>query len=263
MAANVLTLNSRVPTSCTAVACQSIWPGRNTKTFRRAVPGRRGAASTASRYCRNPAEVKNSDPMKNVTASGVAPTAFTYAGTVPSPNRNEPTANSTPIHQSRSCGAHHVEPRGSAPCRCLRCARDSQCAITPSGRLRTTKVTNGPNPRSVIVAASADFRGPPSSVPLTASEDGVPAAGRHHPARMRSRRQQAAQVGGALPDVGDRAFAAGLIGQDGVLFQDIPAAVVAAPQVADDGGEVDVTAAQRPVHAAPHRLGVGQHTRPD
>ncbi len=158
MAAKVLTLNSRVPTSCTAVACQSIWPGRNTKTFRRAVPGRRGAASTASRYCRKPAEVKNSDPMKNVTASGVAPTAFTYPGTVPSPNRNEPTANSTPIHQSRSCGAHHVEPRGSAPWRCLRCVRDSQCATTPSGRLRTTKVTNGPNPRSCVVSDCAGIK---------------------------------------------------------------------------------------------------------
>jgi hypothetical protein len=138
MAANVLTLNSRVPTSCTAVACQPIWPGRNTKTFRRAAPGRLGAASTASRYCRKPAEVKNSDPMKNVTASGRAPTASTYAGTVPSANRNEPTANSTPIHQSRLCGAHHVEPRADAPDRRLRCVRDSQRAITPSGRLRTT-----------------------------------------------------------------------------------------------------------------------------
>jgi hypothetical protein len=55
--------------------------------------------------------------------------------------------------------------------------------------------------------------------------------------------EQTAQVVGALPDVGDRAFAAGLLGQDGVLFQDIPAAVVAASQVADDGGEVDITVA--------------------
>ena len=57
------------------------------------------------------------------------------------------------------------------------------------------------------------------------------------------RGEQTAQVVGALPDVGDRAFAAGLVGQDGVLFQDVPAAVVAASQVADDGGEVDVTVA--------------------
>jgi hypothetical protein len=82
--------------------------------------------------------VKNSEPMKNVTASGVAPTAVTYQGIEPSPNRNEPTANSTPIHQSRSCGAHHVEPRAGAPDKCLRCVRDSQRATTPSGRLRTT-----------------------------------------------------------------------------------------------------------------------------
>jgi len=144
MATNVLTLNSMVPMDCTAVASQSIRPGWNTKTFRRAVPGRAsaapggGAASTASRYCRKPAVVKNSDPMKNVTASGRAPTASAYPGTVPSANRNEPTANSTPIHQSRSCGAHHIEPRGAAPDKCLRCGRDSQRATTPSGRLRMT-----------------------------------------------------------------------------------------------------------------------------
>ena len=159
MAAKVLMLNSRVPTSCMAVACQSIWRGRNTKTLRRAAPGGRGAASTASRYDRKPAEVKNTDPMKNVTASGVAPTAVTYAGTVPSANRNEPTVNSTPIHQSRSCGAHHVEPRAGAPDKCLRCVRDSQRAITPSGRLRTMKVTNGPNPRSSVVSDCAGIKG--------------------------------------------------------------------------------------------------------
>jgi hypothetical protein len=161
MATKVLTLNSMVPTDWMPVASQSIWCGRNTKTFWRALPSRLGAASTASRYCRKPAEVKNSDPMKNVTASGRAPTAFAYAGTVPSAKRNEPTANSTPIHQSRSCGAHHVQPRGAAPDKCLRCERDSQRAITPSGRLRTIKVTNGPNPRSVVVSSWAGIKGRP------------------------------------------------------------------------------------------------------
>jgi len=128
-----------------------------------------GAASTASRYCRKPAEVKNSDPMKNVTASGVPPTAFTYAGTVPSAKRKEPTANSTPIHQSRSCGAHHVEPRAGAPDKCLRCERDSQRAIAPSGRLRMMKVTNGPKPRSCVVCASSGSRGLLSSTPRLTS----------------------------------------------------------------------------------------------
>jgi hypothetical protein len=165
MATNVLTLNSMVPIDCTPVASQSIWPGRNTKTFRRDSPGRSGAASTASRYCRKPAEVKNSDPMKNVTASGLAPTASAYAGTVPSAKRNEPIANSTPIHQSRSCGAHHVEPRGGSSDKCLRCERDSQRAIAPSGRLRTTKVTNGPNPRSCVVSASVGIKDLLSSEP--------------------------------------------------------------------------------------------------
>jgi len=109
--------------------------------------------------------VKNTDPMKNVTASGVPPTALTYAGTVPSAKRNEPIANSTPIHQSRSCGAHHVEPRGGPWDKCLRCERDSQRAITPSGRLRMMKVTNGPKPRSCVVSASSGSRGLPSSTP--------------------------------------------------------------------------------------------------
>jgi hypothetical protein len=169
MAAKVLILNSRVPIDCTPVASQSIWPGRNTKTFRRGTPGRLGAASTASRYCRKPAVVKNSDPMKNVTASGRAPTALAYAGTVPSPKRNEPMANSAPIHQSRSCGAHQVEPRGGPPDRCLRYERDSQRAITPSGRLRMTKVTNGPNPRSVVVSSCGLSAATP---PLTPPEHG-------------------------------------------------------------------------------------------
>src|ERR1700749_5025279 len=48
MAAKVLTLNSGVPTSCTAVACQSIWPGRNTKTLRRGGGGAPGAAGAGS-----------------------------------------------------------------------------------------------------------------------------------------------------------------------------------------------------------------------
>jgi hypothetical protein len=135
MAANVLTLNSMVPASCAAVASQSVRCGRKTRTFRR---GRSGAASTASRYWRKPAEVKKIDPMKNVTASGPAPTAFAYPGTVPSPNRNEPTANSTPIHQSRSCGAHHVDPCAGAPDKRVRCERASVYSSTARGcgRLR-------------------------------------------------------------------------------------------------------------------------------
>ena len=86
-----------------------------------------------------------------------------------------------------------------APDRCLRCARDSQRAITPSGRLRTTKVTNGPNPRSCVVSASVDiksllssglrfrYRYPGSGRRITRPpEDGPREDGRHHPTRMRS-----------------------------------------------------------------------------
>ena len=46
--------------------------GRNAKPPAQ-FTGRSGAASTASRYCRKPAEVKNSDPTKNVTASACRP----------------------------------------------------------------------------------------------------------------------------------------------------------------------------------------------
>ncbi len=53
-----------------------------------------------------------------------------------------------------------------------------------------------------------------------------------------------AEVAGALPDIGDRAFAAWFLGEDGVLLQDVPAVVVAAPQVADVTGS-GITGARR------------------
>ncbi len=71
MAANVDTLNSRVPTNCTDVAHQSIRQGAQPRI--RHDPGWRGswpsssgawAAPTASRNCRNAADVKKIDPTK-------------------------------------------------------------------------------------------------------------------------------------------------------------------------------------------------------
>src|SRR4029079_10353663 len=62
-----LTLKKRVPTSCTAVAHQSIRRGWKTKKRRRVAPDVGRAASTASRYARNPAAVKNSAPKKRGT----------------------------------------------------------------------------------------------------------------------------------------------------------------------------------------------------
>jgi hypothetical protein len=68
-------LKKRVPTSCTAVAHQSIRRGWKTKNRRWVRPGDARQASTASRYLKNPAEVKNSEPAKKVTASHLIPTA--------------------------------------------------------------------------------------------------------------------------------------------------------------------------------------------
>ena len=57
-----------------ALAADAMRPGMQTRTRR---PWRMpaGAASTASRYWRNPAEVKKSDPTKNVSPSARVPTA--------------------------------------------------------------------------------------------------------------------------------------------------------------------------------------------
>ena len=85
--------------------------------------------------------MKNSEPMKYVTVSQRAPTALAYAGTEPSANSSDPTANRTAIHHPRARGAHHVEPL--AGLRCLRCRRDSQRTITPSGRACSTKNVTG------------------------------------------------------------------------------------------------------------------------
>ncbi len=62
----MLQLNHNVPANCTAQASQSRSRGAHTKNRRAVVVGATATASTASRYCRNAAAVKNSDPTKNV-----------------------------------------------------------------------------------------------------------------------------------------------------------------------------------------------------
>jgi hypothetical protein len=71
----VLQLNHKVPANCTAQASQSTFPGAHTQNRRSGGLSTAGRSSTASRYCRNAAEVKNSEPRKNVTAVARNPTA--------------------------------------------------------------------------------------------------------------------------------------------------------------------------------------------
>ena len=58
----------------------------------------------------------------------------------------DPMAKRTPIHHAMARGAHQVEPDGVRR-GCLRCQRDSHVTRVPSGRPRTSRVTNGPKPR--------------------------------------------------------------------------------------------------------------------
>src|SRR5215212_9976507 len=67
---------------------------------------------------------------------------------------------------------------------------------------------------------------------------------------------EAPEVGDAVTHVGERTVAVGRAGQHGVLLQDVPALVAPALEQPDDLGHVDVAAAQRPVHAGGHGVGV-------
>ncbi|HYO19039.1 MAG TPA: hypothetical protein VES02_10300 [Dermatophilaceae bacterium] len=109
-----------------------------------APPGTCAVASTASRYVRNAADVKNSEPAKKVAAAGRDPTAAAYAGTLPRAKSSDPTANRTAIHHPRARGAHQVDPAATPAPPCFRERRDSQRATRPSGRRCSTNVTKGP-----------------------------------------------------------------------------------------------------------------------
>lgn len=66
--------------------------------------------------CPNDADVKNSEPTKNVTASATVPTALTYQGTVPMAKQAAPTMNRPATAAFRTQGASRIV-RGSAAAR--------------------------------------------------------------------------------------------------------------------------------------------------
>src|ERR1044072_5403509 len=72
--------------------------------------------------------------------------------------------------------------------------------------------------------------------------------------------QHRAQMLGAGPHVVDRPLFLGFLGEDGVLFQDVPAVVPAGGEMRDDGLDIDVTRAERAVYALTDGLGVGEST---
>ncbi len=153
-AARVVTLKNTVPTSCTALADQSMREGSQVQKRRRRSPGVVALAERSAwgafsvwRYCREAALVKKIDPTKNVMASASVPTQPTYPGRAPTAKQIEPDANSTPIHQPTAVGAHHVEPRpASRRPACFRCSRDVHSTTLPSGARKCSRVTNGPKP---------------------------------------------------------------------------------------------------------------------
>src|SRR5436190_22991428 len=143
-AANVVTLKNTVPTSCTAAAHQSTRPGSIPSSNRFGATGSGTpivcGACVTSMYCNRAADVKKSDPMKNVAVSAVRPTHDAYAGMGPTAKHADPTMNSAAIHHPRARGAHHVDPEIGAPPR-LRWARELQRTSEPSGRRNVCCVT--------------------------------------------------------------------------------------------------------------------------
>src|SRR4051794_33839739 len=70
--------------------------------------------------------------------------------------------------------------------------------------------------------------------------------------------EQAADVVGAGAYVGHGSFAAGLLAEDRVLLEGVPAAVAVALERVHDGLDVDVAGAERAVHPLDHALGVAE-----
>jgi hypothetical protein len=118
-------MNSTVPTNCTSAAHQSMRCGSQLRSRHRSgtsTPGGTRDAFATSRYSRQAAAVKSSDPTKKVTPSVATPTALTKRGAAPSAKHSDPPANRTPIHHPTAPGAHHVDPCpvSSSECR-FRC----------------------------------------------------------------------------------------------------------------------------------------------
>ena len=114
-------------------------------------------ARVTSMYCNSAADVKKSDPMKNVAVSAVRPTHDAYAGMGPTAKHADPTMNSAAIHHARARGAHHVDPVIGARPR-LRWARELQRTSEPSGRRNVCCVTKPKTRRSEMRSQSAGAR---------------------------------------------------------------------------------------------------------
>src|SRR5664279_4141934 len=107
----------------------------------------------------------------------------------------------------------------------------------------------------------------PSTVSITAPQPTTGLDPRRRPrtcsARGRGAGEHPADVIGAGPDVPDRSLAAWFLGQDGVLLEHPPALIAVVLQGAHDGRDVDVATAERPVHALPYGIGIGEPPVPD
>src|SRR5436305_12565354 len=102
MAANVLTLNRSVPMNWISAASQSIRLGSHDAGRQRegCLPGAIWRSTlAASANWRYPAEVKNSEPTKNVTPIPGRLAEAHCEAIPPRVKHNEPRANRTAIHQ--------------------------------------------------------------------------------------------------------------------------------------------------------------------
>lgn len=107
-----------------------------------------------------------------------------------------------------------------------------------SGSTRSDKA-----PRTVLAQPMVPENPPTSAFPLDRVKDPFVASRSSEPADgpvLAASGEQAAHVVGTGPDVDHRTFAGGLLGQDGVLFQHVPALVVVLPQRGQDGLDIDV-----------------------
>ena len=144
-------MKNTVPTSWTPLLHQSMRRGSQatSRNGPREVVAGPGSAFDGLQPLQVAAPVKNKDPTKNTQASACAPTASRKNGSGPSRKHVEPTMKSTAIHQEARCGAHRT---CSRPGRvrdnrevCLRCRREDQRTVRPSGCANVTSVANGPD----------------------------------------------------------------------------------------------------------------------
>src|SRR5512132_1957655 len=122
-----------------------------TRSFPRRSAGP-GSALIVSNHGSAAADVKKIEPTKKTIPSAPEPTSCSKPGNGPTNKHVEPTANRTPIHHDARRGAHQtpVRPGRESLDACLRCVRDDQSAVVPSGRSQVTCVANGPTCRRSV-----------------------------------------------------------------------------------------------------------------